>query len=116
MKQFYVLMLALLLTGSGIIHGASAMTDEEESLMKKAQEMAEELGRPDWIRGIFTALEKTKTKPAKDSAKEEEYLNFSRVLMVFHNLIKDKTPTTDLKKMTLKSYPQKYLKKIFNNG
>lgn len=113
MKQFYVLMLALLLTGSGIIHGASAMTDEEESLMKKAQEMAEELGRPDWIRGIFTALEKTKTKPAKDSAKEEEYLNFSRVLMVFHNLIKDKTPTTDLKKDDLKELSSKISEEDF---
>lgn len=42
MKQFYVLTLALLLAGSGIIHGASAMTDEEMAAARLALSQGEQ--------------------------------------------------------------------------
>ncbi|NBP00236.1 MAG: hypothetical protein EBU90_08955 [Proteobacteria bacterium] len=42
MKQFYVLTLALLLAGSRIIHGASAMTDEEMAAARLALSQGEQ--------------------------------------------------------------------------
>lgn len=107
MKQFYVLTLALLLAGSGIIHGAESLDHDDQLKMDYALNLATKIKRAgDWTAVIFKTI-KTSEQLCFSENEVDRKKNAKKILRVFEDLAEREEDCTSLELVNVRELSEK---------